>query len=77
MVELSLVEEAMDNKELYDLIEAHARYTGSSIARDMLADWDTYVGQFIKIMPIEYKKVLAAQRLAALEAKIASVERDY
>jgi len=62
---------------LYDLIEAHARYTGSSIARDMLADWDTYVGQFIKIMPIEYKKVLAAQRLAALEAKIASVERDY
>jgi len=77
MVELSLVEEAMDNKELYDLIEAHARYTGSSIAKDMLADWDTYVGQFIKIMPIEYKKVLAAQRLAALEAKIASVERDY
>jgi glutamate synthase (NADPH/NADH) large chain len=77
MVELSLVEEAVDNKELYDLIEAHARYTGSVVAKEMLADWDNYVDQFIKVMPIEYKKVLHAQRLAALEAKIASVERDY
>jgi glutamate synthase (NADPH/NADH) large chain len=77
MVELSLVEEAIDNKELYDLIENHARYTGSEIAKTILTDWDSYVQQFIKVMPIEYKKVLHAQRLAALEAKIANVERDY
>ena len=57
--------------------KSHARYTGSTVAKEMLADWDAYVDQFIKVMPIEYKKVLHAQRLAALEAKIATVERDY
>ena len=43
----------------------------------MIDNWGEYVGQFIKVMPIEYKKVLHAQRMAALEQKIAQVERDY
>lgn len=43
----------------------------------MIDDWSEYVGQFIKVMPIEYKKVLHAQRMAALDRKIAEMEKDY
>jgi len=43
----------------------------------MLDDWNRHIGEFIKVTPIEYKKVLHARRMAALERKIAKVERDY
>ena len=31
----------------------------------MLDDWDKYVSQFLKVIPIEYKKVLEAEKKAA------------
>ncbi|MBQ4280100.1 MAG: glutamate synthase large subunit [Rikenellaceae bacterium] len=78
MVELSLVsEEAADSRELHALIADHYRYTASPLARRMLDDWGAYVDQFIKVMPIEYKKVLHDERIARLNSKIARVERDY
>lgn len=77
MVELSLIEESADDKELHSLVSAHYYHTGSPLAKRMLDDWNRYVGEFIKVTPIEYKKVLHAQRMAALERKIAKVERDY
>ncbi len=42
----------------------------------MLDNWHEYVGQFIKVIPFEYKKVLHDEKLAKLQQKIASVERD-
>ncbi len=77
MVELSLLEDSADRKELRGYIEAHWRYTGSPLARRMLDDWGSYADRFIKVMPIEYKKVLQEERLAALNRKITEVERDY
>ncbi|MGN6581460.1 MAG: glutamate synthase-related protein [Bordetella sp.] len=41
------------------LIEDHFRYTGSFRAREILGDWDTARGKFVKVMPIEYKRALA------------------
>ena len=77
MVELSLIEETADSKELHALISSHYYHTGSPLAKTMIDDWSEYVGQFIKVMPIEYKKVLHAQRMAALDRKIAEMEKDY
>ncbi len=77
MVELSLIEESADDKELHSLVSAHYYHTGSPLAKRMLDDWNRYIGEFIKVTPIEYKKVLHARRMAALERKIAKVERDY
>ncbi len=78
MVELSLAsEEAADARELHGLITAHYRHTESPLARRMLDNWGVYVDQFIKVMPIEYKKVLHDERIAELNSKIAKVERDY
>ena len=30
---------------------------GSSIARRILADWDSYVKKFVKVIPKDYKRV--------------------
>ncbi|OPZ14211.1 MAG: Ferredoxin-dependent glutamate synthase 1 [Bacteroidetes bacterium ADurb.BinA261] len=77
MVELSLIEEMADNKELKLLIQKHHRYTGSPLAKKILDNWDEYVEKFIKVIPIEYKKVLQEERMMELNKKIATVERDY
>lgn len=58
MVELSLLEEREDREEVFSLIKAHFKHTGSTLAARMIADWDLYARQFIKVMPVEYKKIL-------------------
>ena len=78
MVELTLAgEEAADIHELHSLITAHLRHTGSPLAQRILDNWSIYADQFIKVMPIEYKKVLHDERIEQLNSKIARVERDY
>ena len=77
MVELTLLEEMSDIRELKNLISKHAQYTNSEIARRILDNWEFYVTKFIKVVPIEYKKVLQEKKMAALNEKIAVVERDY
>lgn len=77
MVELSLIEDMSDNRELKEYIKAHYKYTQSPLAKEMLDNWSVYVEQFIKVVPIEYKKVLQAEKMEAINKKIAQVERDY
>ena len=77
MVELSLIEEAGYRKELHELIRLHYLYTGSALARTMLDDWGRYAGEFIQVVPIEYKKVLQEEQVHKLQQKIADVQRDY
>ena len=76
MVELSLIEDMADNRELYRMIGNHYKYTRSPLAGRMLDNWQEYVDKFIKVVPIEYKKVLHDEKMAKLQQKIASVERD-
>ncbi len=76
MVELSLIEEMADNRELYRLIGNHYKHTHSPLAGAMLDNWDEYVQQFIKVIPIEYKKVLHDEKVASLARKIASMQVD-
>ncbi|MGM9785465.1 MAG: glutamate synthase large subunit [Candidatus Cryptobacteroides sp.] len=58
MVELSLLEDRTDREEVFNMIQAHYKYTGSSLAARMIADWDLYARQFIKVLPVEYKKTI-------------------
>ncbi len=62
MVELSLIEDVADNRELHRLISAHYKHTRSPLAARMLDNWDEYVRQFLKVIPVEYKKVLEAAK---------------
>jgi len=77
MVELSLIEDSHDNKEVKTLIENHFKYTGSTLAKNILDNWREYVDKFIKVVPIEYKKVIQEQKMEEINKKIAQVERDY
>jgi len=76
MVELSLVEEPSDIRELKGLIEKHLNYTNSPLASRILDNWAEYQQKFIKVIPFEYKKVLEEEKLEAIKAKIAEMERD-
>ena len=77
MVEINLVEEAQYRKELHELIRQHYLYTGSKLALTMLDDWNRYVGDFIQIVPIEYKRVLQEEQMKKLRDKIADMQREY
>ncbi len=77
MVELSLVEDTVSRKELLELIRQHYLHTGSILAGRMLDDWNRYVGNFIQVVPIEYKRVLQEEQMKKLKEKIDAVSRDY
>jgi glutamate synthase (NADPH) large chain len=48
-----------DAERLHQLIVNHARYTGSTRARQILEDWEAYLPKFRKVMPVEYRRALA------------------
>jgi glutamate synthase (NADPH/NADH) large chain len=58
MVDLELVREESDIKELRGLIEKHLYYTGSRKADEILKNWDACLPFFIKVFPTEYRRVL-------------------
>ena len=52
-----------DTEEIEDvrgMIHRHAEYTRSSLAWEILADWDKIVSQFVKVVPDDYKRILDA-----------------
>jgi glutamate synthase (NADPH/NADH) large chain len=49
---------------LRGIVAAHASYTDSSVARDLLADWPAALGRFSAIVPRDFKRVLEATRTA-------------
>ena len=65
MVELEKVVTAEDKQTLRQMIEAHLKYTGSRKAKTVLDAWETMLPKFVKIMPVDYKRVLAERKAAA------------
>jgi glutamate synthase (NADPH) large chain len=64
MVDLDAVDDE-DSEFLRAIIGRHTAETGSQVAADLLADWDRSLLRFSKVMPRDYKRVLAAARAAA------------
>jgi glutamate synthase domain-containing protein 3 len=62
MVELEDIEAEEDIAELKELIDKHFKLTGSNVARIVLQDWENALAQFIKVMPTDYKRVLAEMK---------------
>jgi glutamate synthase (NADPH/NADH) large chain len=59
-----------DAKFLWDVIERHCEYTGSLVAARLLADWDdAVIARFTKVMPKDYKRVLAATSAAQRDGR--------
>ncbi|MFE7124705.1 glutamate synthase large subunit [Streptomyces sp. NPDC057617] len=55
-----------DKQWLHDVVRRHQEETGSTVAGKLLAEWDTAVDRFSKIIPTTYKAVLAAKDAAEL-----------
>jgi glutamate synthase (NADPH/NADH) large chain len=68
MVELDPVGEE-DIAELKDMIQRHYAYTGSTVAKFVLDDFDNQLRHFIKVFPSDYKKVLRHQHSKILNKR--------
>jgi len=72
MVELDPLT-ADDEQLLQALIRRHYEYTKSSVAWRILSGWKEHASKFVKVFPVEYRRVLAQQHLDSDESKLASV----
>jgi glutamate synthase domain-containing protein 2/glutamate synthase domain-containing protein 1/glutamate synthase domain-containing protein 3 len=59
MVDLDKIETAKDENEVKGMIENYIKYTSSKEASEILDNWETNKDKFIKVMPVDYKRVLA------------------
>ena len=58
-----------DIETLKELIENQYKYTGSTVAKAILDDWEKALARFIKVMPRDYKRILL-ERKAKLEEAV-------
>jgi glutamate synthase (NADPH/NADH) large chain len=58
-----------DGEFLAELLGRHLAETGSAVAAGLLADWDAALARFGRVMPKDYKRVLAAARQAEREGR--------
>jgi glutamate synthase (ferredoxin) len=64
MVGLESLEDPKEIEELRQLIKRHADYTKSQRAFKVLALWDEIVPKFVKVLPKDYKRMLASIKKA-------------
>ena len=58
MVDLEQIVVSEDIFELRKMIEKHFALTGSRKAQKILKDWENSLQLFVKVFPMEYRKVL-------------------
>ena len=46
------------------MVRAHLEETGSTVAEELLADWETSLTRFTEVMPTDYRKSLEAKAKA-------------
>jgi glutamate synthase (ferredoxin) len=68
MVDLEPLRESEDLVLVRDLLIQHAGYTGSTVAARILSDWTGAVDKFVKVMPIDYRRVLEEQKQRAVRS---------
>jgi glutamate synthase domain-containing protein 2/glutamate synthase domain-containing protein 1/glutamate synthase domain-containing protein 3 len=57
-VDLDKIETQDDEMEVKEMIENYVKYTASKEAKEILDDWQNAKTRFIKVMPVDYKRVL-------------------
>lgn len=64
-MEMVLLEklEKEDEVALKELLSNHHKYTASTIAKTILDNFKSEIGHFIKVMPLEYKRIMEAKKM--------------
>jgi len=57
-----------DQRILLSLIQRHVHYTNSAIGIRILENWSDYLPQFVKVIPVEYRRALAEMEAEKNEA---------
>jgi glutamate synthase (ferredoxin) len=82
MVDLEKLETEEEIAAVRRLVERHLEHTSSDRARQVLDDWQAMVPRFVKVIPKDYKRMLACisraeeQGLAGDEAIMAAFEEN-
>ena len=77
MVELSGLDNEEDETFVKDCVKKHIYWTDSCYAKTILAEWEERRRQFIKVLPVEYKRALQEMKLAELDRKLYEIrERE-
>jgi len=61
MVDLDPIE-SEDLELIKVMLLKHLKFTGSSVAEELLLDWERYIDKFVKVMPKDFKAVLLAKK---------------
>ncbi len=69
MIDLDPVATSEDTEELHQLIKNHEALTGSWKAWQILQNWNEALFSFVKVFPMEYKKVLGRMMAEDLKVK--------
>jgi glutamate synthase (NADPH) large chain len=69
MVDIMSDMSRFDGYRLHHLITRHERFTGSTVAGKILAEWKTWYPKFKKVMPVEYRRALNEIKAAAIAAE--------
>ncbi len=82
MVGIEKLEDAKEIATVRAMVQKHFDYTKSERAKTILANWAAFVPKFVKVMPKDYKRMLAcieraqAQGLTGDEAIMAAFEEN-
>ncbi|MFL5274275.1 MAG: glutamate synthase subunit alpha, partial [Anaeromyxobacteraceae bacterium] len=82
LVSLSRLEDEEEIALVRRLVERHAQYTRSPLARRVLDGWKEHLSRFVRVVPNDYRRVLDAQArmrkkgLSAEEAEMAAFEEN-
>ena len=68
MVDLETIADD-DDLLLQHLLARHGELTGSTVAQELLTQWNETRSQFVKVMPRDYKRVLQAEATARAESR--------
>lgn len=68
-IELGPVSDPQEVAELRSLIEDHRHYTGSEIADRVLRNFHHLLPMFVRVMPLDYKRVIEQEAQRAAEEK--------
>ncbi|KAG9236926.1 amidophosphoribosyltransferas-like protein [Amylocarpus encephaloides] len=74
MVEASGIDDPTEIAYVRSLIEDHHHYTGSELAARILLDFNRALPRFVKVLPVDYKRVLEEEAAKAAEAKRAEFQ---
>lgn len=71
LVALETIDTPEEKDEVRGYIQEHVDVTGSCVGQEMLDNWDSRLGQFVKVFPHDYKRVLLEREAAGKKARAA------